>query len=82
MCIRTTQILKTTQSIRSHLNCLDIDECSIVNGGCQDVCTNTDGGFFCNCSDGGKLQPDGVSCKAGKTMHAHFLQTKSEECTH
>ncbi|XP_015761419.1 PREDICTED: ZP domain-containing protein-like isoform X3 [Acropora digitifera] len=29
----------------------DIDECEVGNGGCQDVCVNTFGGFYCECSD-------------------------------
>ncbi|XP_074624433.1 oncoprotein-induced transcript 3 protein-like [Acropora palmata] len=29
----------------------DIDECQVGNGGCQDVCVNTFGGFYCECSD-------------------------------
>ncbi|KAK7482356.1 hypothetical protein BaRGS_00026375, partial [Batillaria attramentaria] len=35
--------------------CLDINECAINNGGCSDVCTNSDGGFQCSCPVGKRL---------------------------
>ena len=34
---------------------IDIDECSIGNGGCEDECTNTDGSFYCSCFLGFQL---------------------------
>ena len=34
------------------LDCLDIDECIVNNGGCSQECTNTDGGHYCSCQDG------------------------------
>ncbi|KAL2739475.1 hypothetical protein V1477_010864 [Vespula maculifrons] len=41
----------------------DIDECSIENGGCKEVCENTDGSFFCACDGDEKaLSSDGKSC--------------------
>ena len=27
----------------------DINECSISNGGCEEICTNTNGSFICSC---------------------------------
>lgn len=42
--------------------CEDIDECSLNNGGCDDVCTNTPGLFSCSCSTGYMLLMDGRSC--------------------
>ena len=32
--------------------CLDDDECSVDNGGCQQICNNTAGSFECACRDG------------------------------
>ncbi|XP_078377370.1 uncharacterized protein LOC144660588 isoform X1 [Oculina patagonica] len=29
----------------------DVDECAHNNGGCQDICVNTIGGYYCACSD-------------------------------
>ncbi len=27
----------------------DVDECTIENGGCADICVNTPGGMHCEC---------------------------------
>ncbi|CAK9810437.1 MATN2 [Anthophora quadrimaculata] len=43
--------------------CIDINECTIDNGGCTEVCENTDGSFFCACDGDEKaLSSDGKSC--------------------
>ncbi|XP_076276934.1 uncharacterized protein LOC143207390 isoform X2 [Lasioglossum baleicum] len=43
--------------------CIDINECTIDNGGCMEVCENTDGSFFCACEGDEKaLSSDGKSC--------------------
>ena len=31
---------------------MDDDECSVGNGGCQQICNNTAGSFECACRDG------------------------------
>lgn len=42
---------------------LDINECAVDNGGCTEVCENTDGSFFCACDGDEKaLSSDGKSC--------------------
>ncbi|XP_023315293.1 uncharacterized protein LOC106648523 [Trichogramma pretiosum] len=44
-------------------NCLDLDECSIDNGGCQEICENTEGSYFCACEgDERVLAPDMKTC--------------------
>ena len=40
----------------------DLDECSILNGGCQDKCTNTIGSYVCSCNGNRTLSEDGRSC--------------------
>ena len=40
----------------------DVDECSAANGGCQQLCNNTVGSFFCACQIGYSLQPNGFNC--------------------
>ena len=30
----------------------DINECLVLNGGCHQICTNTEGSFSCSCDDG------------------------------
>ncbi|XP_017877093.1 uncharacterized protein LOC108623229 isoform X2 [Ceratina calcarata] len=43
--------------------CIDINECTADNGGCTEVCENTDGSFFCACDGDEKaLSSDGKSC--------------------
>ncbi|KZC05386.1 Matrilin-2 [Dufourea novaeangliae] len=43
--------------------CIDINECQVDNGGCTEVCENTDGSFFCACDGDEKaLSSDGKSC--------------------
>ena len=41
---------------------LDIDECAVDLGGCEQVCNNTSGGFGCACTTGYVLDVDGASC--------------------
>ena len=36
----------------SRQECSDVNECSIKNGGCQQKCINTPGGFSCACNPG------------------------------
>ncbi|XP_029163195.1 uncharacterized protein LOC114934665 isoform X1 [Nylanderia fulva] len=47
----------------SYGTCIDINECGVDNGGCAEVCENTDGSFFCACDGDEKaLSSDGKSC--------------------
>ena len=41
---------------------LDVNECSINNGGCQHTCVNTDGSYECQCRSGYRLSSNGRSC--------------------
>ena len=47
----------------------DINECAIGNGGCEQVCTNTPGGYTCSCNAG--YTSSGKAC-VGKCMCALF----------
>ena len=42
--------------------CLDINECHILNGGCQSQCKNTNGSYVCQCSEGFILDGNGKTC--------------------
>ena len=54
---------------------LDIDECSMNNGGCDQMCTNTNGSYVCSCDDGYTLNDDGLTCD-GIIMHiSSFLRS-------
>uniref|UniRef100_A0AAY4E663 Fibrillin 2b n=1 Tax=Denticeps clupeoides TaxID=299321 RepID=A0AAY4E663_9TELE len=40
----------------------DVDECTIMNGGCDTHCTNSEGSYECSCSEGYALMPDLRTC--------------------
>ncbi|XP_070560217.1 mannan-binding lectin serine protease 1-like [Ptychodera flava] len=42
----------------------DIDECLDQNGGCEHLCHNVYGGFYCSCFPGYTLDSDGRTCTA------------------
>ena len=42
-----------------------MNECSVRNGGCQQICINTAGSYHCSCRNGYSLRADKKSC-AGK----------------
>ena len=46
---------------------IDIDECSMSNGGCQVDCDNTVGGFECDCPDWQMLGIDDSTCLVSAT---------------
>ena len=55
---------------------LDINECSINSDNCDQLCTNTEGGFNCSCNDGFLLQSDMRSC-----IGEHIREITKAACT-
>ena len=53
----------------------DVNECQASNGGCEQLCTNTDGSFQCSCRTGYSLSSDGLSCngKASNRVTVAYL---------
>ncbi|XP_076816643.1 signal peptide, CUB and EGF-like domain-containing protein 2 isoform X2 [Clavelina lepadiformis] len=43
-------------------DCVDVNECSSRNGGCQHACTNIPGSYHCSCRPGFVLAADGRHC--------------------
>ncbi|XP_078370515.1 uncharacterized protein LOC144654290 isoform X2 [Oculina patagonica] len=43
--------------------CEDNDECQDSNGGCGQLCNNTDGSYECKCNSGYKLMADKKNCE-------------------
>ena len=41
---------------------VDIDECSVNNGGCNQTCNNSIGSYKCSCGSGYTLKKDGLGC--------------------
>ncbi len=62
---------------------LDIDECSRDLDNCNQLCSNTNGGFSCSCMDGFQLQNDNRTCEGIYNM-AHdgnyFFFLDIDEC--
>ena len=42
----------------------DVDECDVDNGGCDQICTNSEGSFQCSCNPGFVLGSDGFTCNS------------------
>ena len=40
----------------------DIDECALEIDGCEHICNNDFGSFFCSCNGGYSLAPDSKYC--------------------
>ena len=62
------------------LLCIDINECN-ERSGCDQLCTNTNGSYYCSCNEGYRLMNDGKSCKGmydiaciDKYMHTFIIQ--------
>ncbi|CAH1274704.1 VWDE [Branchiostoma lanceolatum] len=48
--------------------CEDKDECSTGTSGCSQLCSNTDGSYFCSCQDGYELDLDKHKCTVVYTL--------------
>uniref|UniRef100_A0A3P8X237 EGF-like calcium-binding domain-containing protein n=1 Tax=Cynoglossus semilaevis TaxID=244447 RepID=A0A3P8X237_CYNSE len=42
---------------------VDVNECEETNGGCEALCCNTIGSFYCRCPPGHVLTEDGRTCR-------------------
>jgi hypothetical protein len=55
---------------RDRTKCVDINECMETrNGGCTMDCINTQGSFFCTCSDNYVLDTDERTCTGNLLCH-------------
>jgi hypothetical protein len=59
--------------------CLDVDECTLNNGGCEHYCDNTQGSFRCRCKAGFQLAEDKWSCE--DTNECDQQPCGNEACT-
>ena len=68
----TGTILKLTWYETNKLLCLtvDVNECALNNGGCEQVCNNSVGSFQCSCNRGYRLNLDRMNCSGN--MHAQL----------
>lgn len=53
---------------------VDINECSIGNGGCQQTCVNTNGSYHCDCQLGNyRLNPDNTTCDGNVIINLYII---------
>jgi hypothetical protein len=62
--------------------CRDVDECLLLNGGCEHTCVNFDGGHRCSCRSGYELRQDGFSCmpRCSRSCEHGGLCLEPESC--
>ena len=64
---------------------LDINKCSISNGGCEEICTNTNESFICSYHQGYMLCDDKRTCTSIKSRYRFICQNNNlidiNECT-
>ena len=58
----TVAMSATVRSNTASFHAGDVNECLVNNGGCQQICTNTDGSFMCSCNTGYVLAGNGLGC--------------------
>ena len=51
--------------------CVDINECDGYND-CHQMCTNTNGSYYCNCNTGLSLAADNRTCTGYNFMSIHY----------
>ena len=52
----------------------DVNGCDVDNGGCSQICTNTNGSFICECNDGYLLDLDRTTCNGMNREHINCCQ--------
>ena len=50
----------------------DIDECMVIINLCQQLCINTDGGYFCACNDGYQLIEGTNQCEGTFALYMTY----------
>eukprot|EP00795_Rhopilema_esculentum_P000716 gene716-10430_t len=55
--------------------CVDINECAASNGGCDQLCVNTEGSFKCQCNNGYEL-------RNGRCVDINECEASSHSCQH
>lgn len=61
------------------LLCSDVDECAQSNGGCQQNCFNTEGGWECSCENGFVLL-NGRNCQGKREKCVLFSSSVHAKC--
>ena len=61
--IMNSIVTVSTHTIYCSSFLLDINECVDSNGGCHQLCNDTDGSYECSCYEGYQLVPDDITCE-------------------
>ncbi|XP_022787102.1 uncharacterized protein LOC111327235 [Stylophora pistillata] len=73
-CVRGYQLAADRKS------CLDVDECSINNGGCSHHCYNIPGSFYCGCPEGTSMGANNLTCvEPGVSVNCSDIMTVALE---
>lgn len=62
ICNGSASVFQTVMCVCS-LPLSDVNECEETNGGCEALCCNTIGSFYCKCPAGHELKEDGKTCQ-------------------
>ena len=65
------------------LSFIDINECSQNNGGCEHICRNTAGSYYCRCNKGYALNADQRTCRGKNQLQQHiytYTKTRFLKC--
>ena len=58
---------------------VDINECAENNGGCPQLCKNTEGSFQCECDVGYMLTLDGKTCAGMESILVNIILDEQVE---
>lgn len=58
---------------RQFINVSDVNECQDDNGGCEHLCFNSPGSYYCQCKDGFRLSDNLRSCTGNQITKHLFI---------
>ena len=64
-------------NLRYNVFLIDINECEDNNGGCPQLCKNTEGSFECECDVGYMLSLDGKTCTGWYNLRVPGFNTRA-----
>lgn len=66
--------------INPHLSlCVDIDECEVLDHGCEQICNNLPGSYECACHPGLRTEPENMKKCVGKFVNPRPLPLNRRE---
>ena len=68
-------IIETALTDCNNNYCVDINECLVNDGGCEQKCHNSEGSFSCSCNDGYAIAANGFDCTGIKIINYNYHET-------